>query len=84
MGAGRAAPVTEHAGLNGYVFDTPVKKLEFIDWTTAPIGIDNIEVNIPPVRPLQVNVPEPSSFALLAPWLLAVAGAAFLRRRRRA
>ena len=76
--------LTGDVGHFSTVFNTPVKKLEFIDWTTAPIGIDNLEVNTPPVRRPQVNVPEPSSFVLLAPWLLAMGGAAFLRHRRRA
>ncbi len=28
-------------------FSTPVKTLEFIDWTDAPIGIDNLRVTVP-------------------------------------
>ena len=43
-----------------YFFATPVHKLEFIDWTDAPIGIDKLHVTKrQPIRPQSVPVPVP-------------------------
>jgi hypothetical protein len=53
-------------------FSAPVTKLEFIDWKTAPIGIDNLFVS------RQQIAPEPSTSGL---FLLGSAGLAFARRR---
>lgn len=39
-----------------FSFATPVRTLEFIDWTDAPIGMDNLSVN--------QQVPEPGSLVL--------------------
>lgn len=55
-----------------FFFATPVRTLEFIDWTDAPIGIDNLSVN--------QQVPEPSSLVLL----LAATAALVLAPRVRA
>lgn len=54
-----------------YVFDHPVSMLEFIDWTDAPIGIDNLEVT---------KLPAPGSLVLLA---TGVGALSLVRRRRR-
>ena len=53
-----------------HTFSAPVTKLEFIDWTDAPIGIDNLRVT---------RVPEPGSATLFGAALAAFA----LSRRRR-
>jgi hypothetical protein len=60
-------------GHESITFSSPVRKLEFIDWRTAPIGIDNLFVS------RQQIAPEPSASAL---FLLGGAGLAFARRRR--
>jgi len=55
------------------VFNAPVTRLEFVDWRTAPIGIDNLQVST------TAPVPEPSTGAL---FLLGGAGLIFARHRR--
>ncbi len=60
-------------GHESIVFSSPVTRLEFVDWRTAPIGIDNLQIS--QTEP----VPEPSTCAL---FLLGSAGLAFSRRRR--
>lgn len=59
------------------VFTTPVNTIEFIDWTTAPVGIDNLYIDYPP--PPQTAVPEPAT-GLMA--LLGGLGIVAVRRRR--
>jgi len=54
------------------VFNSPVKKIEFVDWSTAPIGIDNLYVT---------SVPEPATWVL---GMLGTVGLAAVRRRRAA
>jgi len=58
---------------------TPVTKFEFIDWTTAPIGIDNLNVDreqrLPPV-------PEPTGIVLWSS-LMGVSALVTAYRRRR-
>jgi hypothetical protein len=51
-------------------FETPVNTLEFIDWSDAPIGIDNLLV--------RRDVPAPGTLPLLVPGILAL----LLHRRR--
>lgn len=70
---------------NGYLshteltFDAPVHKLEFIDWYTAPIGIDNLYVNPPPPPPpSNQSVPEPATALMM---LLGTLGIGAVRRR---
>lgn len=46
-------------------FVTPVHTLEFIDWNTAPIGIDNLTVND--------TIPEPATLLLLGSGLAVMA-----------
>jgi hypothetical protein len=53
-------------------FDQPVHTLEFIDWSDAPIGIDN----------LQVTIPVPGTLALLGAGCLAFSFSRVARRRR--
>jgi hypothetical protein len=65
-----------------YVFSSPVTTLEFIDWTDAPIGIDNLAVdNFPPPGNGGI-VPEPSTL-LLGMTAVFGMGAFSLRRFRR-
>lgn len=55
-----------HAG--PFFFATPVNKLEFIDWTDAPIGIDKLQITKRQIIPLQVApVPDdPPAVLILA------------------
>lgn len=63
---------------SGGIFASGISTLEVVDWTTAPIGIDNL--GIYKKRPPQ-QTPEPASLALMG---LALAGLAAIRRRRSA
>lgn len=56
-------------------FDHPVHRLEFIDWTDAPIGIDNLHVGF--------TVPGPSPLLALGLGLATLAGWRRLRARPR-
>jgi len=67
-GSGLPTKFTGDVGHYSIVFETPVKKLEFIDWTTAPIGIDNLRVEAytkPPLSPQSIAVPDGSPAVLI-------------------
>ncbi len=74
----------KEAGKMGHfamTFLSPVSKLEFIDWTTAPIGIDNLYVtNTPPQQ--EPPVPEPAAMLIWGGFLGAGALVGAYRRRR--
>lgn len=76
----RPCKKTGDVGHFSMTFDVPVKTLIFKDWNTAPIGIDNLQVDVP--IPPQVVTPEPGTLLLLGSGLVA-AGAAVRRKRRR-
>lgn len=55
------------------VFNAPVHKLEFVDWKTAPVGIDNLYISS--------EVPEPATGVMA---LLGTLGITVIRRRKTA
>jgi hypothetical protein len=61
-------------GHESFTFSTPVKMVQFIDWSDAPIGIDNLS--------LPNLVPLPGTLALLGAGLVAF-GIGRVRRRAR-
>jgi len=62
-------------GHESFIFSTPMKTVQFIDWNDAPIGIDNLSVP-------RLLVPLPGTLALLGAGLLAF-GVGRARRRAR-
>jgi hypothetical protein len=59
-------------GHSSFTFSTPVRTIEFIDWTDAPIGVDNLRITQTPV---------PGTLALLGAGFLALAAGRAARRR---
>jgi hypothetical protein len=59
-----------------HTFASPVKKLEFVDWTTAPVGIDNLSVTT-------THTPEPASLLMWGLGAAAFTYAGYRRRSRR-
>nr|MBI3612214.1 PEP-CTERM sorting domain-containing protein [Nitrospirota bacterium] len=55
----------------------PVTRLEFVDWSTAPIGIDNLQVGNP-----SPPVPEPASLLLFGSGLIGLAAWRFKRKSK--
>lgn len=69
-------------GSSGLItFDSPVTKLEFIDWPPT-IGVNNIQFNFPTIQ--ETPVPEPASLAAFSLVLAAGWGVHRLRRRSHA
>jgi hypothetical protein len=59
-------------GHSSFAFSTPVRTIEFIDWTDAPIGVDNLVIT---------QTPAPGTLVLLGAGFAALAARRVARRR---